>query len=151
MKIKHTTLEYINSLLYSTAIFSIIIIFAVGGIFIYWAFWPDTPLVTSNKTTIKVDKQVYYPGDVITYYVDYCKTRLMPMTVHRSLVDGFIVNYTPVETDPPVGCHTTISSSLTIPSYIPKGVYHIEANLTGKINPLRDFNEHWRSIDFEIK
>jgi len=73
------------------------------------------------------------------------------MTVNRSLVDGFVVSYAPVETDPPVGCHTTISSSMKIPEYIPAGIYHIEANISARINPLRTFSEHWRSVDFKIE
>jgi hypothetical protein len=144
-------LNKINELLYTVAIASIAIIVIISAIFIYWAFWPDTPIVTSNKDSVRLEKLVYHSGDTITYYIDYCKTRSMPMTVNRSLVDGFVVSYAPVETDPPVGCHTTISSSMKIPEYIPAGIYHIEANISARINPLRTFSEHWRSVDFKIE
>jgi hypothetical protein len=143
-------MKILNEILYIVAIISIIIIFTVSGIFAYWWFFSEVPLVTLNTTTIKVDKPIYKPGDTLTYYVEYCKTRSMPMTINRSLVDGYVITFVPVQTDPPVGCHTTISASLKIPTYISTGTYHIEAYITAKINPIKDFYEHWRSIDFIV-
>jgi hypothetical protein len=144
-------MKKLNDILYLVAIVSIFVIFTISGIFSYWWFFSGTPLVTLNPMAIKVDKAVYSPGDTITYYVEYCKTRSMPMVINRSLIDGFVINYVPVKSDPPIGCHTTLSASLVIPPYAGAGTYHIEANINAKINPLKDFTEHWRSVDFIIK
>jgi hypothetical protein len=127
-------------------------IITLGSLLVlWWWFFPGVPLETDTPNTIQVDKTVYHAGDHIAYTLSYCKTKPMLMTVTRALVNDFRLTFTEVLTDPPVGCHTFTYNDLIIPDFMPNGTYHLEATLEAQINPIRKFNEIWRSVDFKIR
>ena len=115
----------------------------------YWTFWPVD--VIEFKSPIKLEKKIYHPGDAIVYTVSYCKKVDLPGTIYRSLVNSTRTSFTEVTNNLPVGCHTTKVADLHIPDYTDNGVYHLEATIKYKVNPIRNDMESWKSEEFIIK
>lgn len=122
----------------------------VGGfvIFLYWLFWPVNVIKLTGPVT--TDKTSYHPGDRISYTISYCKYIDLGAVVVRSLVNGTRTNFTTQNSDIPMGCHTTKLSDLIIPDYLDSDKYHLEANITYQVNPIRTVQINWRSNDFKI-
>ena len=129
-----------------TFILSILTMIVVG----IWLFLPDDVMVIKNHDTVPTDKVVYHAGDRIAYTLDSCKSRYITGRITRTLVDGFRINYTQIDSQVSPGCHKTTFNDLTIPNFIPSGTYHLEGSGTYQINPLRTFVTHWRTNDFEV-
>ena len=101
--------------------------------------WPDTVITFKNPNSIQVDKKIYYPGDRITYTIDYCKYKNISGIVSRAITDDFRVTFTDVQSNLPLGCHTTQVNDLTIPLFLSTGTYHLTISGMYKINTLRSF------------
>lgn len=136
---------------YLFSILSFSITFVFLGLVAYWMFWPVTPMVVENDHAITVDKEIYRPGDRITYTFKYCKIVDQNAVVSRSIVNSIRINFTTFYSQVTRGCGTVKSSDLVIPDFIDNGLYHIESTAEYKINPLRTIKHTWESVKFEIK
>lgn len=125
------------------------IIMGTSLIYGFWALWPDK--VIEFKGPVVVNKKEYKPGDQIIYTISYCKYKNLPGTVYRSLVNSTRTSYTEITNNMAVGCRTTKVADLTVPDYNDDGVYHLEATVVYKVNPLRDEIVSWKSEEFIIK
>lgn len=116
-----------------------------------FAFWLIFPLkVNTTQSPVIVDKQVYRPGDRITYTLSYCKYKNMPGTVYRSLVNSTRTTFTAISGSLPTGCHMIRVSDLVIPDYTDDGLYHIEGYTEYKVNPIRTIKSSWQTEEFMI-
>jgi hypothetical protein len=134
--------------------FSIIILLAAFGIMTligYWYFWPDNIITVTNPLNIKVDKEVYKPGDRITYTFDYCKDRDMIGLISKALVNDIRIVYTSIHSNLSVGCHKATIGSVIIPEYVPDGSYHLEVTGEYQINPIRTYTVFLQTVEFTIK
>jgi len=124
----------------------------IGGFltFAYWIYWPNKVIEIHNAQAIQVDKKEYRIGDRISYTIDYCKYTEIQGIVSRSLVDGFKYNYSDYKSNVSIGCKTVIVSDMVIPDYLTPGIYHIETLAEYKINPLRNVEIRWKSVDFKV-
>ena len=114
----------------------------------YWLLFPQRTIwLTGSVTT---DKTIYRPGDRLTYYLPYCKTKDIPGTVYRTLVNSVKISFTTVQSNLPMGCHTVAISELVIPDYVDTGIYHIEGDGERVANPLVKVYTHWKTNDFKI-
>lgn len=129
-----------------TGILSVILL----GLVTYWLFWPDNVMVIKNPQAVQVDKQVYQAGDRLTYTVSYCKSRVAIGTITRALVDGYRTNFDVKTNSLTPGCHTVSLNDLEIPKFVPTGTYHLEATASYVLNPLRNQNVRWQSVDFQV-
>jgi hypothetical protein len=119
-------------------------------LFMYWAFWPDEMMTIRNSQHVKTDKRDYIAGDRIFYTLDYCKTQQITATVTRAIVDGIRISYDTITNDLPLGCHSVIIYDLTIPSFLPAGIYHIEGAKEYRLNPIRNLKVTFRTDNFNI-
>jgi len=135
------------------SMFGLAVITIGFGIFGYWLFGPVDIIDIKNSDAVQVDQISYYPGERISYTLDYCKFEKKVATVYRSLVDTYRITYAVVEADLPVGCHTVVRNDLVIPSFIVGDGhrYHLEATTEYKINPIKTITYYWRTVDFLIK
>ena len=122
-------------------------------VFYYWSFIQPDIIKFNNPDSIQVDKTSYFPGERITYTLDYCKTRNLIGIVNRSLQDTYRITYTTVNSNIEVGCHVVKVNDLTIPDFI-KGdgkTYHLSIMGQYKINPLRTQVVNLKTVDFLIE
>lgn len=135
-----------------SAIIMLIFILAVTALFGYWLFiQPD--IMTFPTLVFSTDKTSYHQGDYIKYTFTYCKSRQDVATVNRVLVDGYLLNFSSIQSNLPTGCHTVTTSDIQIPNFIPNtsDTYHIEGTAVYPINPLRNQYVYFKTTDFEIK
>lgn len=114
----------------------------------YWSLFPGE-IIEFNKQ-VTVDKKEYRPGDRIVYDLSYCKKVNMTGTVYRSLLNGTRTSFTPMTNSLPVGCRQVKVNDLVIPEYSDEGLYHLEATVEYKVNPIRTFTASWKSEEFKI-
>ena len=107
-------------------------------------------MIITNPTSIKVDKPIYRAWDRIIYTITYCKKTNIKAIVYRSLVNGTVTTYTPIEWDFAIGCKTIHKADLVIPEYTEEDTYHLEAILEYQLNPIRTEIVHWRSVNFKV-
>jgi hypothetical protein len=74
-------------------------------------------------------------GEHLLIEVDYCKYTSKTATVTRNLVDGYIYNITPFQSNLPKGCGTR-SISIYITRNLPPGTYYLETLVEYDMNPL---------------
>jgi hypothetical protein len=136
---------YIASLIVICTAF--IFLFTAG----FWSFYPYKIMEIKNPQSLVVDKEIYQAGDRIAYVLDYCKYKRIQGTVSRSLVDGILVNYSPLISDLETGCFKLKRNDLVIPEFTPTGIYHISSSVEYKINPLRTITITYRTVDFQVE
>lgn len=108
-------------------------------------------VVIKNPKSVAVEKEMYRPGDRITYTLDYCKRDASPAKVYRILVNSIRISYTEITSDLPVGCRTININDLVIPEFVPDGIYHIETTTERQVNIFRKELVTWRSEDFRVE
>jgi hypothetical protein len=141
----------IKKLLFSLSwIFITLIAFGMGVIF-YWSFAPYTVITMNNQNSLPVDKQIYNEGDRIYYTLDYCKYIDIPGALYRTITDGISVNYEDIQSNLEMGCHKIQRGDLTIPDFLPSGIYHIASTSEWKVNPIRTVIMNYRTVDFKIE
>ena len=114
----------------------------------YLAFWPVEVFELNSQIT--VDKDVYAPGDVVIYTIDYCKHRDLQAQIGFNLVDTIIIPYAYTETNIPCGCNV-IEGFMIIPTYAPEGTFYFQINSKYNVNFLKEVEYTFKTVEFEIK
>jgi hypothetical protein len=116
----------------------------------YLLFYPVTPLVYNQKTLPIVSK-VVQQGQPLAYTVDYCKYVNLPSSVKRTMVSAQnTVVLATAENNLPTGCHKANVYSTTVPMVTPPGVYHLEINVSYKVNALRTVQISTHTDNFTV-
>lgn len=90
-------------------------------------------------------------GEVLKYYVDYCRHTEVPTQFTRTLRGPTTVTITADATATSrKGCYQTTSADTLIPDYILPGKYHLDINLCWQVTPLQKSCEQLRTQDFEV-
>ena len=117
---------------------------------LFWRVRPYQVMDIKNSNAIQVEKTVYKAWERITYYIDYCKHISAKAKVYRSLVNGTVTVFTPVEWTLSIWCKIQKKSDLIIPEYTEPDTYHLEATLEYQVNLIRTETVHRRSVDFKV-
>jgi hypothetical protein len=129
------------------ALVSMIIIFIIFAIFMYWWVYPFKTS-TQIQPYVVVNKEVKQ-GELLFYVMDYCKyTKVVP-TVERQFIDGIIYNVPSSNAQIKYGCGK-ITNSIKVPSTLPAGIYYVHATVTYQINPIRTIVEEYKTEKFEV-
>lgn len=116
----------------------------------FLSFYPFKTLVV-NRAYVKT--QTIKPGDVLTYFVDYCKYTDQPANVFRtfhSVDETRSVPFASITTITVPGCHVVEVPLQTFDTIEP-GKYYLLVNVVFQINTQRIINVNFRTDDFEIK
>jgi hypothetical protein len=126
-------------------------IIAIGSaIFTYWNLYPYKVMTMKNQYALPVDKPVYQAGDRVFYTLDYCKYMDITGLLIRTISDGISVNYEPMQSNVPLGCHVVKRGDLVIPDFIPSGIYYIKSSSEWQVNPIRKVLMNFRTVPFEV-
>lgn len=118
-------------------------------------FWPVQTIVFKNFSStdpIYIETPVVHAGDVIKYYLDYCKyTEVVPKG-RAHLIDGQSIPLTSegaTAAGLPLGCHKT-EREVTIPETVNPGRYYYDKVLDYPINPFRTEHIHYYTQYFQV-
>ena len=115
------------------------VLFAMGVtiLILFWEFYPYQPLVL-NKPTFPMITKTVYPGNLLTYQVDYCKYMNLSAMITRHVINGYDYTMPTVLGDKTTGCGVS-NISFTLPKETPSGVkYKLEIIYKYQVNPLRE-------------
>lgn len=115
---------------------------------LYWGFRPYN-IVEYNIDNLEMTKDVYTVGEPLTYRTSFCKKGDYGATQIRTLHDGVIYIFPPIESKSKEGCHDFISTSTPTPN-VPSGTYTFEIEAVYHPNPLRELSYHISSQEFSI-
>jgi len=135
------------------SLFGIAVIAFITGLYLYWLFIQPDVINFEETNALVVDKKVYYPGDRITYTLEFCKSKKSVAVVDRALVDSFRVTFAQVTSDLPTGCNKINVNDLVIPDFIVGSGddYYVEITGVYQINPIRKQYVYLRTENFQIK
>ena len=121
-------------------------IFAIG----LATFWLSYPYEIAEFKNFEASKQVYRPGEIITYNITYTKKHDVSGFVYRSIEDKVIYEVDTFAGNLPVGDNLTISDSFILPDYIAADTYKIRLVTVVKVNPMRSITKEYLSKPFVV-
>lgn len=120
----------------------------VIGLILYWSFRPYD-IVEYQTKTFEMVKDEYRVGEPLTYRLAFCKTGNYSATQIRTLHDGVIYIFPPIESKTREGCHDFVSTSTPTPN-VPSGTYTFQTEVVYKPNPIREISYIMESNPFRI-
>lgn len=138
-------------ILYYIGVISLFILLCLVGLVSFWLYYPYET-VTHTHDPWEIETPVVIAGETALIHLDACRNTKISPRIHRSLVDGFIINYPVVEgasVHGLIGCYNH-SVGVTIPEYVPSGTYHFVTVLEYNMNPLRTIRKTYKTEEFTI-
>lgn len=129
------------------SILSALLTILVAGV---WMVYPYKTL-TVDDSPEWVDKEIYKPGDTMTFHIDYCKYTDVKPLVTRQFVDGVIYtvpSYISASND--IGCGNR-DIQVIIPTTLPDGEYKLTTTHRYQMNPLRVIDVMAETVKFKIQ
>jgi hypothetical protein len=102
----------------------------------FWLFWPYNPFVVNNIKICNSDR-VVQPGQYLVYEMDVDKKLPLAAVINKQLINDFIITYSPIYGNIPVG-KRKMKVKLKIPSSAEPGEYVFKWEGVYKVNPLRE-------------
>jgi hypothetical protein len=134
---------------YYISIATLVIAITILVYFSYLMFFPFK-VCYNFPDNYQVTKSQYRTGEILTYRVHYIKYGNYPATVIRSFVDGLQFTLPTIQTNHPMGEHSFISGTTTVPECLPPGKYYYQATVIYKVNPFREIIRYMKSNSFNI-
>lgn len=118
----------------------------------YWLLFPYKTVTYNTKQFPVLNKdKVVKAGDVLLYHGDSCRHRVGEIRLHRALINHTVIDFPDtIFFQDKVECKRLKNASITIPSYAPSGVYHLEITNTMKVNPLREISTKVKTENFYV-
>lgn len=113
-------------------------------------FWLSYPYSIPDFKNFESSKQIYYPGETLTYNITYSKSSDSFGIVYRSIKDKVIYQIDTFQGNLPIGDNLTISDSVILPNYIKPDTYKIRLVAVIKVNPIRNITKEYLSLPFTI-
>lgn len=140
-------MRYLHWLSFFTLILGFVLLAWVN----YSLFWPiKTLTVAGSDKPIPVLTTSVFPGQPLSYELDYCKYTNLAATVHRTFIDGQIITLQDTVGQLPMGCHKTMVKTAVVPETINPGRYYLDVNVEYRINILRTEYTHYRTEYFVV-
>ena len=137
-------MKIIHIAVYILLLLSTAIILFLG----YEFLWP-VEILKPNVQPYRVITKTVKPGGVLVYEVDACKLRNASGIVVRRFVDHVILSQPSETTNIRVGCNKTLVS-VTVPTIITAGSWHLNLALSYPVNPFRTKEYNFRTEDFTV-
>ena len=115
----------------------------------YWMLYPYVPVVIENQLQITNKNKTVRPGEKLKYQVWVNKKLPISAEIHMSLVNHYIVTYSPTYSNIPVG-RRLVNVFVLIPPYAPPGEYSLRWEGEYQVNPVRTIKVCASSEKFTI-
>jgi len=126
-----------------------IVFFMTYGIISYWMFYPYKPFVIEGDIKILNPDKKVAPGGRLTYEMKVDKRMPLPAVIHKQLINHYIVTYSSITGNVPVG-KRTMRVSILIPQYASSGKYKLRWEGVYHVNPIRDISVIGLSEEFTV-
>ena len=125
--------------------------FFILGFIILIMYWlvKNYEVIHWNIAHFEMQKKEYVIGEPLTFRTAFCKTGNYQANSIYRIEDGVKYVLPQQVTKSAEGCKDFISSSFTTPNIVP-GVYKITADITYKVNPLKEISYKMESNEFKI-
>ena len=117
------------------------------GAVLYWVTEPHTPPLVINSFTL--DSDIVEAGESLRYTIDYCKYTNRPGIISKSLVNGVVIDYSPIITNANKGCFKG-SGSIRIEPFISPGKWSIKWTASYQLNIFKLWSLTEISDQFEV-
>lgn len=120
--------------------------------FIYLYFIDGIGVVQQNQESpFRTDKEVYYPGETVHYWHNFCKSEQIPFTRQVQFVDGIIFSMPQTfHNGTALECYEGWISHLVVPEGLPSGIYKAVISQNYHINFLRHRIYSWETDHFQV-
>lgn len=119
------------------------------GLRIFWGLQPANILTIQNNPVPVRPKEIS-PEATVIVSPKICKTKKAEADVKRTLVSDTLLIQLPGYTNVlPKGC-TSPELAVIIPGNVPDGTYHLEYQITYKVNPIKTEVDHWHTQNFTV-
>ena len=126
-------------------------IYILAALLCFYLYFIDGRNILYYKNLpFPTDKQVYHQGDIIGVKRQGCASRDIHFTVRASIVDGFVLNFSAFDGTRMKGCVEKEGLELTVPKFLPPGMYHLSGITTVYVNPLQSRDVSWRTQSFQV-
>lgn len=135
------------------SIVSLVTAYLIIGYIAFCLFWPVKTLEIvgyNDSNPVVIQNDVIHKGDILIYDLNYCKYTNKSSIVHRSLIDGQIINLADTPGRLPTGCHTTTIQTAIIPETINPGTYYLDVTVEYDVNPFRTEYLHYKTTYFTV-
>lgn len=125
----------------------------IMSLFAFWLLYPYKTF-TANYQPFEIlnDGKELKAGDFLIYRGDLCAHMKGEVQIHRVLTNDILVSFTPrtvlIEK---IGCKQYENHTVQLPDNIPDGKYHLEINLTMRVNPIRTETVKLKTEDFMVR
>ena len=132
---------------------TIIAIFVLSGLLLYWSFYPYEPLVihTDPIDIVAPADKVVTQGSYLTYEFEYTKNTDVKATVHRQFIDGLVFDVAnsgrPTQTS---RTDSVARGQVYVPETLPPGSYRMKSTVIYQVNPIREVQSEYVSEEFEV-
>ena len=127
------------------------VIYLIGAIlFFYFYFIDGRDILRYTNLPFPTDKTAYHSGDIVQITRAGCASRDIRFTVRASIIDGFVLNYSPFDGTRFRGCVEKTGIELHIPDFLPPGKYHIQGITTVYVNPILSRDIPWTTQEFTV-
>jgi len=126
-----------------------IIFFITYGIASYWMFYPYKPFVIDGDIKILNPGKKVAPGGRLIYEMKVDKRMPLPAVIHKQLINHYIVTYSSITGNVPVG-KRIMRVSILIPQYASAGQYKLRWEGIYHVNPIRDISVIGSSEEFTV-
>jgi len=103
----------------------------------YWLVWPYTPIVINGPLKIHNQDKEVKKGEYLVYEMDINKKMPLPAQITKQLVNDFIITYSPIVGNVPVG-KRKMKVKIKIPKSAECGEYVLMWEGLYKPNPIRN-------------
>jgi hypothetical protein len=113
------------------------------------------PPVVYDSLILNTDKTEYPAGGIVTVFLDVYKSRNIPGCVTWSLINGRVFSYAKRPLHSPAGAYekwyTLLNERLPVDNVgPPDSLYHFEALVEYRVNPIRTVTYKLRTTPFKI-
>ena len=123
--------------------------FAVYLLVTYWLIWPYEPFVINGPISILNENQTVEQGDFLIYEKEVEKKMAVPATIYKCLINTYVIAYTPITGNIPIG-KRVMRVKQPIPLSAEPGEYRFKWEGHYKVNPLRTIIVTGWSVPFKV-
>lgn len=121
-------------------------------VFAYWLLYPYQT-ITANQQPFRIlnEEKILKAGDILIYEDDLCNHMDGEVVINMVLVNDILVSFSPRTVLVEEGCRKYQNRSIELPDHLPDGKYHLEINLSMKVNPIRSETVKLKTEDFIVR
>lgn len=126
-----------------------VLFLSLYALFSFWLFWPYNPIEINDIKILNPNKEIA-PDGFLIYEMDIDKKLPLAATIHKQLINDFIITYSSIYSNIPVG-KRKMKVKIKIPKSAELGDYVFKWEGVYQVNPIRKVSVSFISDSFVVK